>query len=359
MSRGRACAAGLCSMVRGRCRAALVVVRRCSWPRRQALRSRRRRRPERSKASSRTGRARRCPASRSWSRTSNRVRRASWSPTTSRPLPCDRAAARRLPGDRDAQRFSDRPRSARSRSSSAGPSRSIVTLRPAGVAETITVSRRVADRRHGAHRRQQRRRRDGDREPADQRPPLGELRAARPGRHQRRQLRPRELPRHLGPLQQQHGRRRRQQPGVLLRSARPHAHVVLDQPGGDQGVPGRHQQLLGRVRPRRRRHGQRGHQVGHQRVARRGASTSCATTRSRRRSRSSRPASKPDERRQQFGVARRRPDQRRTSVFFFVNYDQQLRDFPVLRASERQRDVLHRRLHGRRAAPRRSRSSSR
>ena len=50
----------------------------------------------------------------------------------------------------------------------------------------------------------------------DQRTPLGELRAARPRRHQRRELRPGQLPRHLRSLQQQHGRRRRQQPGVLL-----------------------------------------------------------------------------------------------------------------------------------------------
>ena len=110
-------------------------------------------------------------------------------------------------------------------------------------------------------------------------------------RHQRRQLRSRELPRHLGPLQQQHGGRRRQQPGVLLRGARPHPDVVLDQPGGDQGIPGRHQQLLGRVRPRGRRHGERGHQVGHEQRRAARASTSCATTRSRRRIRSSRRAS--------------------------------------------------------------------
>ena len=40
---------------------------------------------------------------------------------------------------------------------------------------------RVAAHRYPANRRQQRHRRDGDREPADQRTPMGELRAARPG----------------------------------------------------------------------------------------------------------------------------------------------------------------------------------
>ena len=46
--------------------------------------------------------------------------------------------------------------------------------------------RRKPAHRHAAHRRQQRGRRTGDREPADQRPPLGELRPARPRGHERR-----------------------------------------------------------------------------------------------------------------------------------------------------------------------------
>ena len=55
---------------------------------------------------------------------------------------------------------------------------------------------------------------------------------------------------------------------------------------------------------------------------------------------------RPEERRHQFGVAfggAITPNK----LFYFVNYDQQLRDFPVLRASERC-ELLHRRLHGRR-----------
>ena len=66
---------------------------------------------------------------------------------------------------------------------------------------------------------------------------------------------------------------------------------------------------------------------------------------------------RPEERRQQFGVALGgaiTPNK----LFYFVNYDQQLRDFPVLRASER-RELLHRRLHGHRDVPRRWPSTSR
>ena len=71
----------------------------------------------------------------------------------------------------------------------------------------------------------------------------------------------------------------------------------------DQGIPGRRQQHVGRVRPRGRRHGQRGHQVGHQRDVAARASTSCATRRSRRGIRSSPSTFRDeiDERRQQFG----------------------------------------------------------
>ena len=137
----------------------------------------------------------------------------------------------------------------------------------------------------------------------------------------------------------------------------PHAHVVLDQPGRHQGIPGRRQQLLGRVRPRRRRHGQRGHQVGHERVRAARRSTSCATTRSRRRSRSSRPASTGPRSGGTSSASALGGPLKPDKVFFFVNYDQQLRNFPYfVRPSER--DLPHRRLHGRRDAPPRSRSST-
>ena len=50
----------------------------------------------------------------------------------------------------------------------------------------------------------------------------------------------------------------------------PHARGLHHQPGRHPRVPGRGQQLLGRVRPRRRRDRERGDQVGHQRAPRRG-----------------------------------------------------------------------------------------
>ena len=111
-----------------------------------------------------------------------------------------------------------------------------------------------------------------------------------PGRGAGRQLRPGQLPRHLRAAEQQHGRRRRQHAGVLRRRARPHAPGLLGQRRRRAGVPGHHVELLGRVRPRRRRRGQRRHQERHQRALTGRASTSSATTsgaratRSRRRS---------------------------------------------------------------------------
>ncbi len=54
-------------------------------------------------------------------------------------------------------------------------------------------------------------------------------------------------------------------------SARPHRlgpRALPVQPGRGAGVPGQPQRLLGRVRPRRRRGDQRGHQVRHQRLPR-------------------------------------------------------------------------------------------
>ena len=98
---------------------------------------------------------------------------------------------------------------------------------------------------------------------------MGPVRHAGSGRDQRRQVRSDQLSGHFRAVQQQHGRRRRQQPGVLLGSSRPHAGGVLDQRVGDQGVPGRRQQHVRRVWPRRRRHGERGDQVGQQRLQRR------------------------------------------------------------------------------------------
>ena len=248
-----------------------------------------------------------------------------------RPLSRDGAAAGALRSHRHARGFPGHADHARSRSRSARPRRSTSRMR---------AGRRDRDghclRRSAAHRHQRTDVSNVVGETAIANLPINGRRWENfvllgPGGHQRRQLRPRQLPRHLRPLQQQHRRRRGQQPGVLLGGARPHPDVVFDQPGRDQGVPGRHQQLLGGVRPRGRRHRQRGHQVGHEQLSRRGRSTSCATTSSSRRIRSS-PRSSPDERRQQFGVSAGGPIQRRQGVLL-----RQLRPaaarLPVLRAA--------------------------
>ena len=91
-----------------------------------------------------------------------------------------------------------------------------------------------------------------------------------PQRHPGRRLRPRQLPRHQRPLQPELRRRLQQQPDALLRGPWPRlAAPPTSTPRLHQGVPGRDLQLLGRVRPGRRRTGQRHHQERHQRLPRR------------------------------------------------------------------------------------------
>ena len=70
-----------------------------------------------------------------------------------------------------------------------------------------------------------------------------------------------------GLYNQTRGRRRQQQPGVLLRSPRPHRRALRLQHGLDSGVPGQLQQLQRGTGPGRRRRRQRRHQVRHQHVA--------------------------------------------------------------------------------------------
>ena len=129
----------------------------------------------------------------------------------------------------------------------------------------------------------------------------------------------------------------------------------------DQGVPGRRQQLLGRVRPRRRRHGERGHQVGHQRdvAARRFYFLRDNAFQARDPFIAEPFWDELEERRQQFGAGVGGPI-KRDKVFFFVNYDQQLRELPAVRAAPSSASFFDRPARRRRpTAPRRARSSDR
>ena len=165
-------------------------------------------------------------------------------------------------------------------------------------------------------------------EPPHQRPPVGQLRAAQPGRHQRRQLRPGELPRHLRPLQQQHGRRRRQQPGLLLGGARAARARCT------RSAPRRSRSSRSASATCRRSSGARPAARSTPSPSRAPtpcrarASTSCATRRSRRRIRSS-PDNASGTRSTSAASSSARSSAGRSSrdkVFFFGSYDQQVRD---------------------------------
>ena len=187
-----------------------------------------------------------------------------------------------------------------------------------------------------------------------------------PGRGAGRQLRPGQLPRHLGPAEQQHRRRRRQHAGVLRRRARPHASRLFAERRRGPRISGDDLELLGGIRPRRRRRRQRRDQERHQPGAADPASTSFATTNGARRTRS-RPRRvlqngvnttvqlKPNDRRQQFGGTIGGPIQK-DKVFFFFSYDQQARNFPGVAAPSNPA-AFFAPLHARRNWPRSPRAA--
>ena len=159
---------------------------------------------------------------------------------------------------------SGRTSSSRSAASRTSTSRSGV----AGQAETVNVVGRVADHQHRAVRLLDEHQSDHDRQPADQYPPLVDVRADDARRGARRELRPGQLPRHLGTAQQQHRRRRRQHAGVFRRGTRPDPARLLAELGCRSRIPGDDVELFGRIRARGRRRCQRGHEERHQQLAR-------------------------------------------------------------------------------------------
>ncbi len=196
------------------------------------------------------------------------------------------------------------------------------TLQLTGVAETITVSAASPLVETSTSIRTVDRRQRGDRQPADQRPPLPGLRHPDPDRPDRHLARPavvRRPARHQ--LQRQH-RRRRLQPAVLRRPARRRTQQqrLHGAAGRGAGVPGDRRRLLGRVRAIDGRSGQRGDQVGRQPGGRRRRSTSTATATWPTRTPSTRPRRRPSS---SSAAAIGGPIQR-DRLFFFGAYEQQI-----------------------------------